>query len=94
VAVGGRRRVRSGRGLRRRLYDAADTATHIRPGEPATRTRVDLALRLDGVEPGGRLLDGRNTAGGGLNLRVALRSVDDLDDEAVELLRRAYDANL
>ena len=61
---------------------------------PTTRTRVDLALRLDGVEPGGRLLDGRNTAGGGLNLRVALRSVDDLDDEAVELLRRAYDGNL
>jgi hypothetical protein len=60
---------------------------------PTTRTRVDLALRLDGVEPAGRLLDGRNTAGGGLNLRVALRSVDDLDDEAVELLRRAYDSN-
>jgi hypothetical protein len=62
--------------------------------KPTTRTRVDLALRLDGVEPGGRLLDGRTTAGGGLNLRVALGSVDDLDDQAVDLLRRAYDANL
>jgi hypothetical protein len=61
---------------------------------PTTRTRVDLALRLDGVEPEGRLLNGRNTAGGGLNLRVVLTSVDDLDDEAVELLRRAYDASL
>jgi hypothetical protein len=61
---------------------------------PTTRTRVDLALRLDGVEPGGRLLNGRNTAGGGLNLRVALTSVDDIDDEAIELLRRAYDASL
>ncbi|HVS42143.1 MAG TPA: DUF5655 domain-containing protein [Candidatus Dormibacteraeota bacterium] len=62
--------------------------------KPATRTRVDLALRLDGVEPGGRLLDGSTTAGGGINLRIALASVDDLDDEAVALLRRAYDAGL
>lgn len=58
---------------------------------PTTRTRVDLALRLDGVEPGGRLLDGRNTAGGGLNLRIALESVDDLDADALALLREAYD---
>lgn len=61
---------------------------------PATKTRVDLRLRIDGVEPAGRLLDGRNTAGGGINLRVALHTVDDLDDDAIELLRRAYQANL
>jgi len=60
---------------------------------PTTKSRVDLVLRLDGTDPGGRLLDGRNTAGGGLNLRIPLRSVDDLDDEAVELLRRAYQAS-
>jgi Domain of unknown function (DUF5655) len=58
---------------------------------PTTRTRVDLVLRLDGARPGGRLLDGRNSAGGGLNVRVPLQSVDDLDDEAVGLLRRAYE---
>jgi Domain of unknown function (DUF5655) len=60
---------------------------------PATRTRVDVALRLDGATPGGRLLDGRNTAGGGLSVRIALESVTDLDAEALELLRRAYDAS-
>jgi hypothetical protein len=60
---------------------------------PTTKTRVDLGLRIDGAEPGGRLLDGRTIAGGTVNLRVALSSVDDLDDEAVGLLRRAYDAN-
>jgi Domain of unknown function (DUF5655) len=60
---------------------------------PTTRKRVDLGLRMDGVEPGGRLLDGRNTAGGSVNLRIALQSVDDLDAEALELLRRAYVAN-
>jgi hypothetical protein len=61
---------------------------------PSTKTRVDLVVRLDGVEPAGRLLDGRNSAGGGLNLRLALLGLDDLDDEASELLRRAYRANL
>ena len=61
---------------------------------PTTRTRVDLGLRIDGAEPAGRLLDGRNTAGGMVNLRVALSSVDDLDEEVIGLLRRAYHANL
>jgi hypothetical protein len=46
------------------------------------------------AEPGGRLLDGHNTAGGMVNLRLALFSVDDLDDEAVGMLRRAYEANI
>jgi hypothetical protein len=61
---------------------------------PTTKTRVDVGLRIDGAEPGGRLLDGRNTAGGTVNLRLALSSVEDLDDEAVGLLRRAYEANV
>jgi hypothetical protein len=61
---------------------------------PTTKTRVDLGLRIDGVNPGGRLLDGSNTAGGGINLRVPLSSIDDLDDEAVSMLSRAYHANL
>jgi hypothetical protein len=61
---------------------------------PTTRTRTDLVLRLDGAAPGGRLLDGRNSAGGGLNVRVALHTVADLDDEALDLLRRAYDQSV
>ena len=61
---------------------------------PTTKTRVDLGLRIDGAQLGGRLLDGRNTAGGSVNLRVALSSVDDLDDEAVGFLRKAYEANI
>lgn len=61
---------------------------------PTTRSRIDLVVRLDGVEPEGRLLDGRNSAGGGLNLRLELRSIDDLDDEAVRVLERAYRASL
>jgi hypothetical protein len=61
---------------------------------PTTKTRVDLGLRIDGKEPGGRLLDGSKTAGGTINLRLPLQGVDDLDEEAVRLLRQAYDANL
>jgi hypothetical protein len=62
--------------------------------KPTTRTRVDLVLRLDDAKPGGRLLDGSTSAGGGLNVRIALESVDDLDDDALAFLRRAYDASL
>jgi Domain of unknown function (DUF5655) len=60
---------------------------------PTTKTRSDLVLRLDGVEPVGRLLDGRNSAGGGLNVRIALESVTDLDDEALDFLGQAYAAS-
>jgi hypothetical protein len=60
---------------------------------PTTRTRVDVGLRIDGVGPGGRLLDGSRTAGGSVNLRLPLTSVDELDDEAVGLIGQAYRAN-
>jgi Domain of unknown function (DUF5655) len=60
---------------------------------PTRKSRVDVALRLDGATLGGRLLDGRNTAGGGLNVRFALATLDDLDADALDLLRRAYDAS-
>jgi hypothetical protein len=58
--------------------------------KPTARTRMDVALRLDGATPGGRLLDGSSTAGGTLNVRFAVASVDDLDDEAIGYLRQAY----
>jgi len=61
---------------------------------PTTRTRVDLGLRIDGAEPAGRLLDGRTTAGGGINLRIVLADVGDFDEEAIALLERAYHANI
>jgi hypothetical protein len=59
----------------------------------STRRRVDLGLRLDGQQPGGRLQDGRRLGNGTINVRVALASPADLDDEVVALLRRAYEAN-
>jgi hypothetical protein len=58
-----------------------------------TRNRVDLGLRLDGTGPGGRLLAAGNVGGGGVTVRVALTSPDDVDDEVCDLLRRAYAEN-
>ena len=61
--------------------------------KPTTRSRVDLGVRLDGVDPGGRLEPARRLANETINLRVGLHRADDVDDEVVEILRRAYAAN-
>jgi uncharacterized protein DUF5990/uncharacterized protein DUF5655 len=60
---------------------------------PATRSRVDLGLRLDGARPGGRLLAAGNVGGGGVTVRVALTAPEDIDDEVRDLMRRAYAEN-
>lgn len=61
--------------------------------KPTTKQRVDLGLRIDGKPPGGRLEDGTRLAGAAINLRIALNSPTDLDEEALGLLERAYRAN-
>jgi Family of unknown function (DUF5990)/Domain of unknown function (DUF5655) len=58
-----------------------------------TRNRVDLGLRLDDAEPGGRLLAAGNVGGGGVTVRVPLGRPDDVDDEVRDLMRRAYAEN-
>jgi hypothetical protein len=90
--------VADGRGRDRVFADAASHGALRLSGlpgavKPTTRTRVDLVLRLDGAAPGGRLLDGSNSAGGGLNVRLALQSADELDEEALDFLRQAYEAS-
>lgn len=55
--------------------------------QPATRTRIDLGLNLPGVAAGGRLQE----AGGMCTHKVAVTGPDDVDDELIGLLRRAYD---
>ena len=61
---------------------------------PTTRSRVDLGLRIDGAEPGGRLLPAKNLGNRTCSVRFALSTVDQVDDEVVEMLRRAYEANV
>jgi hypothetical protein len=59
-----------------------------------TRKRVDLGLRLDGERPHGRRLDASSMGNGSFSVRYPLSSVDEVDDEVVTWLQRAYDANL
>ena len=61
--------------------------------QASTRTRVDLGLRLD-REPGGRLLPARSVGNRDCAVRVALTSVEEVDDEVLALLAEAYRANL
>ncbi len=61
--------------------------------QASTKKRVDLGLRLDDVEPQGRLLLAKSLGSDRTTRRLALESVDDLDDEALDWIRRAYDAN-
>jgi hypothetical protein len=62
--------------------------------QASTKDRVDLGLRLEGREPGGRLLPARSLGNGSSTVRVALTRVEDVDDEVVDLLAEAYTANL
>jgi hypothetical protein len=56
-----------------------------------TKNRVDLGLRLDSTPPGGRLLAARDI--GAATVRIGLSAPGDLDEEALEWLRRAYEEN-
>ena len=62
--------------------------------QATTKSRVDLGLRLDGMEPNGRLLVARNIASGTINLRIALGGPGEVDEEVVGWLRRAYDESV
>jgi hypothetical protein len=58
-----------------------------------TKSRVDLGLRLDHTEPGGRLQVARNIASGTINLRIPLNGPGDIDEEVAGWMRRAYEEN-
>ena len=60
--------------------------------QPTTKDRLDLGLRLEGVQPGGRLQPSRIQET--MRVQIGLSTLDDLDDEALAWLRRAYDENL
>ena len=57
--------------------------------QPTTKNRVDLALRLEGHMPGGRLQSSKihETT----PLQISLVSVDDIDSEVLNWLEEAYD---
>jgi len=58
--------------------------------QATTKRRVDLGLRLSTTKPAGRLVPGKGVGNDAINLRIGLESVDDLDQEALDWLERAY----
>jgi uncharacterized protein DUF5655 len=60
--------------------------------QPTTKSRIDLALRLEGHRPGGRLQPSKvhETT----PLQIGLASVDDIDLEVLNWLQEAYDQNI
>ena len=59
--------------------------------QPTTKSRVDLALRLEGHQPGGRLQPSKihETT----PFQISLASVDEVDPEVLNWLQEAYDQN-
>lgn len=54
--------------------------------------RVDVGLRLLGVEPAGRLADAGSFGSGSITHKLSLHEAAELDDEVRAQLRAAYDA--
>jgi hypothetical protein len=59
--------------------------------QPTTKQRVDLGLRLEGLEPGGRLL--RSKIHESMPLQISLISQHEVDAEVLSWLQQAYDQN-
>lgn len=59
--------------------------------QPTTRSRVDLGLRLAGLEPGGRLLSSKIHET--MPLQISLTSLDEIDAAVLAWLQQAYEQN-
>lgn len=61
--------------------------------QATTKTRLDVGLRLDGVAPAGRLEPAKSIGQSSMTHKVSAASVEEVDDELLGWVRRAYDAN-
>lgn len=61
--------------------------------KPATKSRIDLGIKLKGIEPAGRL-EGSGPFGTMVTHRVRLENVEDVDKELEGWLRQAYEMAL
>ncbi|MBA3944219.1 MAG: hypothetical protein H0X37_06600 [Herpetosiphonaceae bacterium] len=59
--------------------------------QPATRTRIDLGLKLHSITPTERLQAATGTSSGAMTHRVVLSAVEDVDDEVIGWIRIAYE---
>jgi len=60
--------------------------------QPTTKSRIDLALRLEGYKPGERLLPSKMNET--TPLQIGLASLDDLDSEVLGWLQEAHNQNM
>jgi predicted transport protein len=77
----------------RQTYIAFARSKQFAAVQPSTRTRVDIGLKLPGVPMGGRLEPAANTGSGSMTHKVALTSPEEVDDELIGWLRRAYESS-
>jgi hypothetical protein len=61
--------------------------------QPTTKQRVDLGLRLANPRPAGRLARPSSMGNSQVTARLPLTTPEDVDDEVISWLRRAYDEN-
>jgi hypothetical protein len=59
--------------------------------QPTTKQRVDLGLRLEGFQPGGRLVPSRIHET--MPLQISLISPEEVDAEVLDWLQRTYEQN-
>ena len=57
--------------------------------QPTTKQRVDLGLRLEGQQPGGRLQPSKIHET--MPLQISLTTPNEVDAEVLDWLQRAYD---
>ena len=62
--------------------------------QPTTKTRVDIGLRLEGVEPDGRLEAAKSIGQSSMTHKIGLSSPAEVDEELAGWLRLAYEANV
>lgn len=58
--------------------------------QPSTKTRVDVGIKLTGLEPAGRL-EASGSWNSMVTHRVRIESMDEVDAELIAWLRRAYE---
>lgn len=58
--------------------------------KPATKTRIDLGLKLKGIDEQG-VLEGSGPFGAMCTHRIQLKSIDDINDTVVNWLAKAYE---
>ncbi|HLO03061.1 MAG TPA: DUF5655 domain-containing protein [Symbiobacteriaceae bacterium] len=59
--------------------------------QPSTLTRIDVGLRLPGIEPAGRLQPSKGVGGGSITHKIAITSIEEADEEVLGWLKRAYE---